>query len=137
MIPLSGFTPDATPLRWRVASATGGARISAICLQHVVHNTVVDALCRFLKDCGMDDVQAEVKYWDPARIGTDGSWRVPDVTCTNPRTGVYCLMSIHSLSRDLCDACGINLQLGNISRVQTRLGSKTETKSSEIFVEDY
>ena len=29
------------------------------------------------------------------------------------------------------------LQLGNISRVQTRLGSKTETKSSEIFVEDY
>ena len=36
-------------------------------------------------------------------------------------------MSIHSLLGDLCDACGINLQLGNISRVQTRLGSKTET----------
>ena len=33
-------------------------------------------------------MQAEVKYWDPARIGTDGSRRVPDVTCTNPRTGV-------------------------------------------------
>ena len=49
----------------------------------------------------------------------------------------YCLMSIHSLLGDLCDACGIKLQLGNISRVQTRLGSKTETKSSEIFVEDY
>ena len=28
----------------------------------MVHNTIVDALCRFLKDCGMDDVQAEVKY---------------------------------------------------------------------------
>ena len=54
----------------------------------MVHNTIVDALCRFLKDCGMENVQAEVKYWDPARIGTDGSRRVPDVTCTNPRTGV-------------------------------------------------
>ncbi len=42
-----------------------------------------------------------------------------------------------SLLGDLCDAYGIDLQLGNISRVQTRLGSKTETKSSEIFVEDY
>ena len=30
----------------------------------------------------------EVKYWDPARIGSDGSRRVPDVTCTHPRTGV-------------------------------------------------
>ena len=27
----------------------------------------------------------------------------------------------------MCDACGIQLQLENISRVQTRLGSKTET----------
>ena len=36
----------------------------------------------------MDDVQSEVKYWDPVRIGTDGSRRVPDVTCVNPRTGV-------------------------------------------------
>ena len=54
----------------------------------MVHNTIVDALCRFLKDCGMDSVQSEVKYWDPVRIGTDGSRRVPDVTCVNPRTGV-------------------------------------------------
>ena len=54
----------------------------------MVHNTIVEALCRFLKDCGMDNVQAEVKYWDPARIGKDGSRRVPDVTCTHPRTGV-------------------------------------------------
>ena len=49
---------------------------------------IVDALCRFLKDCGMDSVQSEVKYWDPVRIGTDGSRRVPDVTCVHPRTGV-------------------------------------------------
>ena len=54
----------------------------------MVHNTIVDALARFLKDCGMDNVRREVKYWDPARIGSDGSRRVPDVTCTHPRTGV-------------------------------------------------
>ena len=42
----------------------------------MVHHTFVDALCRFLKDCGMDDVMSEVKYWDPARIGSDGSSRV-------------------------------------------------------------
>ena len=36
----------------------------------------------------MDSVQSEVKYWDPVRIGTDSSRRVPDVTCVNPRTGV-------------------------------------------------
>ena len=36
----------------------------------------------------MDNVQSEVKFWDPVRIGTDGSRRVPDVTCVNPRTGV-------------------------------------------------
>ena len=54
----------------------------------MVHNTFVDALCRFLKDCGMDNVMSEVKYWDSARIGSDGSRRVPDVTCTHPRTGV-------------------------------------------------
>ena len=49
----------------------------------MVHNTIVDALARFLKDCGMDNVLSEVKYWDPARIGSDGSRRVPDVTCTS------------------------------------------------------
>ena len=54
----------------------------------MAHNTIVDALCRFLKDCGMDGVQAEFKYWDPARVGKDGSRRVPDVVCTHPRTGV-------------------------------------------------
>ena len=48
----------------------------------------LDALCRFLKDCGMEGVRAELKYWDPARIGKDGSRRVPDVVCTHPRTGV-------------------------------------------------
>eukprot|EP01043_Picozoa_sp_COSAG02_P047536 COSAG02_NODE_4567_length_5211_cov_1170.642606_1_plen_91_part_00 len=35
----------------------------------------------------------------------------------------------------VCDACGIELQLENISRVQTRLGSKTETAS--FVMEDY
>ena len=35
----------------------------------MVHNTIVDALCRFLKDCGMEDVQAEVKYWDLRVLG--------------------------------------------------------------------
>ena len=36
----------------------------------------------------------------------------------------YCLLSGEV---DLCDACGIQLQLENISRVRTRSGSKTET----------
>ena len=54
----------------------------------MAHNTIVDALCRFLKDCGMDGVGAELKYWDSARVGKDGSRRVPDVVCTHPRTGV-------------------------------------------------
>ena len=54
-----------------------------------------------------------------------------------PECQTYCLKSIHPLLGDLCDAFGINLQLGNISRLQIRLGSKTETKSPEILVEDY
>ena len=37
----------------------------------LVHHTIVDALVRFLKDVGMVGVQAEYKYWDPARVGTD------------------------------------------------------------------
>ena len=37
----------------------------------LVHNTLVDAVMRFCKDCGMVDVQSEVKYWDPVRIGTE------------------------------------------------------------------
>ena len=36
----------------------------------------------------MDGVGAELKYWDSARVGKDGSRRVPDVVCTHPRTGV-------------------------------------------------
>ena len=39
------------------------------------------------KDCGMVEVKKEYKYWDPARVGKDGSRRVPDVTCVNPNTG--------------------------------------------------
>ena len=46
----------------------------------------MDALTRFLKDCGMVEVKKEYKYWDPARVGKDGSRRVPDVTCVNPNT---------------------------------------------------
>ena len=42
---------------------------------------------RFLKDCGMVEVKKEYKYWDPARVGKDGSRRVPDVTCVNPNNG--------------------------------------------------
>ena len=52
----------------------------------LVHHTIVDALVRFLKDCGMVDVKKEFKYWDPAREGSDGSRRVPDATCVDPRT---------------------------------------------------
>eukprot|EP01043_Picozoa_sp_COSAG02_P044756 COSAG02_NODE_4028_length_5886_cov_2.738552_3_plen_147_part_00 len=37
----------------------------------MTHNTMVDALCRFLSDCGMVGVGKEVKYWDNARIGAD------------------------------------------------------------------
>ena len=53
----------------------------------LVHHTIVDALCRFLKDCGFDNVDKEVKFWDPCREGTDKSRRVPDVVCTHPHSG--------------------------------------------------
>ena len=43
---------------------------------------------RFLKDCGFVDVQYEFKYWDPVRVGSDGSRRVPDVVCTHPQSDV-------------------------------------------------
>ena len=36
----------------------------------------------------MVGVDKEVKYWDNARVGADGSQRVPDVVCTHPRTGM-------------------------------------------------
>ena len=54
----------------------------------LVHHALVNALVRFVKDCGMVDVSAEYKYWDPARVGTDGTRRVPDILCTNPHTQV-------------------------------------------------
>ena len=54
----------------------------------MVHHSVVDALVRFLKDVGMINVKAEFKYWDPVRVGTDATRRVPDVICTNPHTQV-------------------------------------------------
>ena len=53
----------------------------------LVHHTIVDALCRFLKDCGFDKVDKEVKFWDPCREGTDKSRRVPGVVCTHPHSG--------------------------------------------------
>ena len=34
----------------------------------------------------MASVRAEYKYWDPVREGTDGSRRVPDVTCVDPHS---------------------------------------------------
>eukprot|EP01043_Picozoa_sp_COSAG02_P079043 COSAG02_NODE_18089_length_961_cov_7.788863_3_plen_89_part_01 len=49
---------------------------------------------RFCKDCGMVDVQAEVKYWDPRRVGSDGSRRVPDVVCFHPHTGVEYVIDV-------------------------------------------
>ena len=54
----------------------------------LVHHTIVEALVRFLKDCGMVGVQSEYKYWDSARVGKDGTRRVPDVVCTHPHTQV-------------------------------------------------
>ena len=33
-------------------------------------------------------MQAEYKYWDLARVGTDTTRRVPDVVCTHPHTQV-------------------------------------------------
>lgn len=52
----------------------------------LVHHTIVDAIARFVRDCGMTKIRTEFKYWDPVREGTDGSRRVPDVTCLDPRT---------------------------------------------------
>ena len=37
---------------------------------------------------------AEVKYWDPRRVGSDGSRRVPDVVCTHPHTGVEYVIDV-------------------------------------------
>ena len=67
----------------------------------LVHHALVAALVRFVKDCGMVDVSAEYKYWDPARVGTDGTRRVPDLLCTNPHTQLneylrLCLVSLKS-----------------------------------------
>jgi hypothetical protein len=63
----------------------------------LVHNTLVDAVMRFCKDgwmVGWLDVQSEVKYWDPRRVGSDGSRRVPDVVCTHPHTGVEYVIDV-------------------------------------------
>ena len=38
----------------------------------------------------MIGVQAEVKYWDPRRIGSDGSRRVPDMLCAPIPTQASC-----------------------------------------------
>ena len=53
-----------------------------------------------------------------------------------PTGKAYCLLELAERLESRVMPMAL-LQLGNISRVQTRLGSKTETKSSEIFVEDY
>ena len=45
-----------------------------------------------LKHCGgfvEGSVKAEYKHWDPVRIGTDGTRRVPDVTCTDKQGKEY------------------------------------------------
>ena len=60
----------------------------------LVHHALVAALVRFVKDCGMVDVSAEFKYWDPARVGTDGTRRVPDLLCTNPHTQVEYVVDV-------------------------------------------
>ena len=69
----------------------------------LVHNTLVDAVMRFCKDCGMVDVQSEVKYWDPRRIGSDGSRRVPDVVCFHPHTGVEYVIDVRMFWQVLTD----------------------------------
>ena len=58
----------------------------------MVHHTIVDALVRMLKHCGgfvEGSIKSEYKYWDPARVGTDGTRRVPDVTCTHKHGKEY------------------------------------------------
>ena len=58
----------------------------------LVHHTIVDALVRMLKHCGgfvEGSIKSEYKYWDPARVGTDGTRRVPDVTCTDKQGKEY------------------------------------------------
>ena len=42
----------------------------------------------------MVNVQSEVKYWDPRRVGSDGSRRVPDVVCFHPHTGVEYVIDV-------------------------------------------
>ena len=51
------------------------------------HNFLADQLKQFLVECGFRSVSVEHKYWDPRRVGSEGSRRVPDVLATHPLTG--------------------------------------------------
>jgi len=51
------------------------------------HNFLADQLKQFLIECGFSSVSVEHKYWDPRRVGSEGSRRVPDVLATHPLTG--------------------------------------------------
>ena len=42
----------------------------------------------------MVGIQFEVKYWDPRRVGSDGSRIVPDVVCTHSHTDVEYVMDV-------------------------------------------
>ena len=64
------------------ARSAGGARLWST-------TTIADASVRMLEHCGgfvggsALHSRAEYKYWDPVRVGTDGTRRVLDVTCTD------------------------------------------------------
>ena len=47
------------------------------------HNFLADQLKQFLVECGFSSVSVEHKYWDPRRVGSEGSRRVPDVLATH------------------------------------------------------
>ena len=70
----------------------------------LVHNTLVDALVRFVKDCGMVDVRYEFKYWDPVRVGSDGSRRVLLEDCLEPlqRAGIDSVVNQHDRGAVVC-----------------------------------
>ena len=85
----------------------------------LVHHTIVDALVRFLKDVGMVGVRAEYKYWDPARVGTDTTRRVPDVVCTHPHTQVEYVLDARIFWNSMSAGAG-----GYISYDYTGWGAK-------------
>ena len=81
--------------------------------------------------CGMVIVSAEFKYWDPARVGTDGTRRVPDLLCTNPRTQVEYVVDARIFWNMM--SAGVN---GYVSYAHTGWGAEQGEREKRASWED-